>query len=79
VTTDLAQSKRYDQILSLPEDASRFTGKAGSLDFYLGDHRAILREKRMTKAAFTFQLSDHLPLWAELDLSDRRCRVESTR
>ena len=42
VKTDLAQMKRYDQIMCLREDAARFTGKAGAVAFYRGDHRALL-------------------------------------
>jgi hypothetical protein len=66
ITTDLAHHKRYDQMLCLPRDASRFSGRAGSVDFYAGDHHDLFPGRRMTKEAFTFQLSDHLPLWAEL-------------
>jgi endonuclease/exonuclease/phosphatase family metal-dependent hydrolase len=66
VTTDLARNKRYDQIMCLPQVRARFTGRAGALDFYAGDHHALFPGRRITKTAFTFQLSDHLPLWAEL-------------
>lgn len=65
VKTDLAQHKRYDQILCLPRDASRFTGRAGALDFYCGDYRPLLPQTKITKERFTLELSDHLPLWAE--------------
>ena len=68
VTTDLARNKRYDGIMCLPQVRTRFTGRAGALDFYDGDHRALFPGRRITKTAFTFQLSDHLPLWAELSV-----------
>jgi hypothetical protein len=57
---------RYDEILALPRDAGRFAGPAGALDFYAGDRRELFPERRLTREQFTFQLSDHLPLWAEL-------------
>ena len=68
VTTDLARNKRYDGIMCLPQVRTRFTGRAGAVDFYAGDHRALFPGRRITKTAFTFQLSDHLPLWAELSV-----------
>jgi endonuclease/exonuclease/phosphatase family metal-dependent hydrolase len=59
--TDLAQGKRYDQILV---SGGNFTEKGGGLDFYRGAHRALY--PRLNKTKFTFQMSDHLPLWAEV-------------
>lgn len=67
VATDLAHGKRYDQILCLPREAARFTGRAGAVDFYDGSWRELFPGRRMSKAAFTFQVSDHLPLWAEVE------------
>lgn len=34
--------------------------------FYAGDQHDLFPHRRLTKTAFTFELSDHLPLWAEL-------------
>ena len=65
VTTDLARAKRYDGIASLGNSSLTFTGRTGALDFYCGTARALLPNAKLTKEAFTFQLSDHLPLWAE--------------
>jgi len=62
--SDLAMNKRYDQLLVLPSCTAKFTGRGGALDFYTGGHRALY--PRMTKTRFTYELSDHLPLWAEL-------------
>jgi endonuclease/exonuclease/phosphatase family metal-dependent hydrolase len=64
--TDLARRKRYDQILYLPRYTRGFTERGGVVDFYCGDHRALFPGRRVSKVGFTFQLSDHLPLWAEL-------------
>jgi hypothetical protein len=65
VGTDLARGKRYDRMLCLPAHAMAFTGRAGVVDFYCGDHRPLFPRRRMSKAKFACQLSDHLPLWAE--------------
>jgi endonuclease/exonuclease/phosphatase family metal-dependent hydrolase len=65
--TDLARGKRYDQILIVPrkvESVPRLTGNGGAVDFYAGSHRPLY--PRLNKTEFTFQMSDHLPLWVEL-------------
>jgi len=64
--TNLAANKRYDQILHLPGLAGRFTPRAGVVDFYRGDHAGLLPGKRLTKEGMTWEISDHLPLWAEM-------------
>lgn len=63
--TNLMRNKRYDQILHLPQYPENFTNKGGVLDFYAGDHRALFPD--LDKAAFTFQMSDHLPLWVQVN------------
>ncbi|RYE79027.1 MAG: hypothetical protein EOO74_04355 [Myxococcales bacterium] len=40
--------------------------KAGTADFYRGSHRELFPGRRLSKQEFTFQLSDHLPLWVEV-------------
>jgi endonuclease/exonuclease/phosphatase family metal-dependent hydrolase len=65
--TDLAKNKRYDQILHLPTFTKSFTNKGGILDFYAGDYASLYPNEPMTKHEFTFELSDHLPLWVQLD------------
>ena len=64
--TDLAKGKRYDQILHNPLFTSSFTDKGGVLDFYCGNHTPLFPDDGMTKNDFTYQLSDHLPLWIEV-------------
>ena len=64
--TNLAANKRYDQILHLPALAERFTERAGVVDFFRGDFGKLFPREPMTKEGFTRQLSDHLPLWAEM-------------
>jgi len=63
--TDLAKGKRYDQILHYPIYPENFTNAGGVLDFYAGDHRPLF--PRLSKAKFTYQVSDHLPLWLQLN------------
>jgi endonuclease/exonuclease/phosphatase family metal-dependent hydrolase len=65
VGTDLARGKRYDRFLCLPAHTMSFSGRAGVLDFYRGDHRALFPGRVPSKQKFACQLSDHLPLWAE--------------
>lgn len=61
--TDLAQKKRYDQILHYPIYPENFTNNGGVLNFYAGDIEPLF--PGMKKLDFTFQLSDHLPLWMQ--------------
>lgn len=80
--TNLAKNKRYDQLLCTwgtasgtgssggggkgsGETARGFTGKGGTVDFYTGGIRALY-PGGVDKRQFTYEMSDHLPLWAEL-------------
>lgn len=45
--------------------------RAGVLDFYTNSWRPLFPAAKypgMTKTKFTFEVSDHLPLWVELNL-----------
>lgn len=66
--TNLKKDKRYDQILHYPIFAEKFTNAGGELDFY-GNEGGIkeLFPAGMTKEKFTYQLSDHLPLWLQIN------------
>lgn len=48
-----------------------FKDIGGVLDFYRDDWRTLFPVEHyphiMSKAGFTYQLSDHLPLWVQLD------------
>ncbi len=68
--SDLAQNKRYDQILHYTRYTKTFTDKGGVLDFYQKDWRSLFpadEYSEMTQTAFTYQISDHLPLWVQID------------
>ncbi len=63
--SNLARDKRYDQILHFARYGDEFTLAGGVLDFYAGDHKPLFPE--LTKEEFTYQMSDHLPLWIQIN------------
>jgi hypothetical protein len=66
--TNLEKNKRYDQILHHPIYADTFCNAGGDLDFYVSEaHIKELFPGGMTKEKFTYQLSDHLPLWMQIN------------
>ncbi len=66
--TNLERNKRYDQILHYPAFPENFANKGGDLDFYLDEaHIKELFPAGLTKEKFTFQLSDHFPLWLQIN------------
>lgn len=68
--SNLARDKRYDQILHYRQHTDVFTTFGGVLDFYHDDWRALFPAQHypdMDKTAFTYELSDHLPLWVHID------------
>jgi endonuclease/exonuclease/phosphatase family metal-dependent hydrolase len=66
--SNLARNKRYDQILHYPVHTKSFTNYAGVLDFYMGNHQKLYPNEKLTKRKFTYEMSDHLPLWIQLDV-----------
>ncbi len=64
IGTNLARDKSYDQILHYPVYPETFSNRAGVLDFFTGGIAALF--PGMEKDAFTYQMSDHLPLWMQL-------------
>jgi endonuclease/exonuclease/phosphatase family metal-dependent hydrolase len=65
--TNLEKNKRYDQILHYAVFPENFTNAGGELDFF-GSEAGIkaLFPGGMKKEEFTYQLSDHLPLWMQI-------------
>lgn len=63
--SSLGKDKRYDQILHCPIYPDNFTNAGGVVDFYKGDIDPLF--PGMSKLDFTFQLSDHLPLWIQIN------------
>jgi len=68
--SNLAKDKRYDQLLHYPRRTSVFTDRGGVLDFYQSNYKNLLPGIRLSKTEFTYQLSDHLPLWIQLNVDD---------
>lgn len=64
--SNLEKNKRYDQILHRPIYPESFCNAGGVVDFYDGDYKTLF-PKVKTKEAFTFQISDHLPLWMQIN------------
>ncbi len=66
--SNLAKDKRYDQILHYPGYPENFSNKGGILDFFIDDqHITELYPEGLTREAFTYQISDHLPLWIQIN------------
>ncbi len=65
--SNLEQNKRYDQILHLPIYPKSFTKAGGVLDFYQGDWSKLYPGVQQNNQYFTFQISDHLPLWIQIN------------
>lgn len=65
--SNLEKNKRYDQILHYPVYTDCFSDHAGVLDFYQKNHKALYPGKTMSKRQFTYQISDHLPLWIQVN------------
>lgn len=75
--SNLGANKRYDQILHHPTiSGSAFSEHGGVVDFYKGNHEILLPYKDMTKTQFTYQLSDHLPLWIQLNIDVEEERLD---
>lgn len=72
--TNLAKNKRYDQILHLDRYPESFMGKGGILDFYTGGIAKLF--PGLSKARFTYQLSDHLPLWTQINTDNDSAKLD---
>lgn len=66
--SNLGKNARYDQILHLPTLKKRFSNDGGTLDFFGSDAsiKALFPDKDYTRQKFSFQLSDHFPLWVQI-------------
>ena len=61
---------RYDQILHWPTLRKRFTNAGGAVDFYIDEAhiKELFATQGLTLEKFTYQLSDHFPVWAQIDV-----------
>jgi hypothetical protein len=76
--SNLEKNARYDQILHLPTDEKRFTGVGGTLDFYVDEKRIaeLFPDAGFTKEKFSFQVSDHFPVWTQINTNIDGSRLE---
>jgi hypothetical protein len=73
----LAKEKSYDQILVAPRFPDSVTGRGGVLDVYSGSYRPLYRGiATSTDAKLTWEMSDHLPIWIELNTDDDGFQLE---
>jgi endonuclease/exonuclease/phosphatase family metal-dependent hydrolase len=63
--SNLEKNKRYDQILHYANYPENFTNAGGVLDYYRGNISPLF--PGMAKPEFTYQMSDHLPLWIQIN------------
>jgi hypothetical protein len=75
---NLGRDRSYDQILHDPKHVKSFTNHAGVLDFYAGNHEPLFPGRKLTKREFTYELSDHLPLWIQINTDMEGERLEQT-
>jgi endonuclease/exonuclease/phosphatase family metal-dependent hydrolase len=66
--SNLGQDARYDQILHMPTVPENFCNGGGALDFFISDARIdeLFPGKGYTREKFTYQMSDHLPIWIQV-------------
>jgi hypothetical protein len=66
--SNLGKNARYDQILHLPTAKKRFTNAGGVLDFFGSDAeiKDLFPDKNYTREQFSFQISDHFPIWVQV-------------
>lgn len=72
--TNLAKNKRYDQILHYPLYEDSFMNRGGVLDFYTSGTAKLF--PGMSKDDVTYQLSDHLPLWVQINTDNDAHRLD---
>jgi hypothetical protein len=66
--SNLDKTARYDQILHLPTMKDRFSNRGGTLDFFGSEAgiKGLFPDKNYTARQFSYQLSDHFPIWLQV-------------
>jgi endonuclease/exonuclease/phosphatase family metal-dependent hydrolase len=66
--SNLGKNARYDQILHLPTVPENFTNDGGAVDFHIDDAhiKELFPGKGYTREKFTYQMSDHFPIWIQV-------------
>jgi len=67
--SNLGKDARYDQILHLPTSKKRFSNFGGTVDFFISDAKIkeLFPTGNYTREKFTYQMSDHFPVWVQID------------
>ena len=76
--TNIRKNARYDQILHLPTDEKRFRGAGGTLDFFIDNKHIdeLFPNEGLSTEKFTFQLSDHFPVWVQINTNIEGQRLD---
>ena len=75
--SDLEKGKRYDQILVAPHFPDTFSQNGGVLDIFDGSFQPLYAGiTQKTDDQLTYQMSDHLPLWIEINTDDDQFKLE---
>ena len=76
--SNLGKDARYDQILHRPTVPENFCNNGGVLDFFIDDAHIeeLFPGKNYDRAKFTYQLSDHLPVWIQINVDIDEFRLE---
>ncbi len=67
--SNLGFNARYDQILHRATMPDNFTNNGGALDFFINNAsiNALFPGKNYSREKFTYQMSDHLPIWIQVN------------
>ena len=67
-TLDLRATLEFEKILHLPSLKKRFSNSGGTLDFFRSDAdiKELFPGKDYDRQKFSFQLSDHFPVWVQI-------------
>lgn len=76
--SNLGKDARYDQILHRPTVPEHFCNNGGVLDFYVDESHIeeLFPGKKYTRDKFTYQLSDHLPVWIQINVDIDTYRLD---
>lgn len=82
--SNLGKAARYDQILHLPTHPDRFSNGGGTVDFFDRDAfiKKLFPSANYTREQFSFQLSDHFPVWVQIKTDiegDRLTQIVQSR
>lgn len=74
--SNLVMNKRYDQIFYYPKYTKSFTNHGGVLDFHTGGIDKLYPKDTPDSKSYTFEMSDHLPLWVQLNIDVENEKLE---